>query len=111
MKKFVLLFFVVIVSAVWSVVAFAEEADVKLKEIVVTATKTEKDPKDVTQSVTVITADEIKKSGATNAAEVVRKAAGVSVQEYGPRGSVGQVTVRGAGSRQGLVLPDGSSPS
>src|SRR3990172_23365 len=107
MKKFVIMFFAVIFSAGWSIVAFAEEADVKLQEVVVTATKTEKDPKDVTQSVTVITADEIKKSGATNAAEVVRKAAGVSVQEYGPRGSVGQVTVRGAGSAQVLVLLDG----
>ena len=107
MKKFVIMFFAVIFSAAWSIVAFAEEADVKLQEVVVTATKTEKDPKDVTQSVTVITADEIKKSGATNAAEVVRKAAGVSVQEYGPRGSVGQVTVRGAGSAQVLVLLDG----
>lgn len=107
MKK---LFFMLVagtLSVVGSMGVFAEEADVTLKEIVVTATKTEKDPKDVTQTVTVITADEIKKSGATNAAEVVRKAVGVSMQEYGPRGSVGQVTVRGAGSAQVLVLLDG----
>lgn len=104
------LFFMIVAgmaSVVWSMVVFAEEADVTLKEIVVTATKTGKSPQDVTQSVTVITADEIRKSGATNAAEVVRKAAGVSVREYGPRGSVGQVTVRGAGSAQVLVLLDG----
>jgi len=42
MKKFVIMFFAVIFSAAWSIVAFAEEADVKLQEVVVTATKTEK---------------------------------------------------------------------
>ncbi|HLE41858.1 MAG TPA: TonB-dependent receptor [Nitrospirota bacterium] len=107
MKKFVLLFFVVIVSAVWSVVAFAEEADVKLKEIVVTATKTEKDPKDVTQSVTVISADEIKKSGASNAAEVVRRSVDLNFQEYGPRGSTANISVRGSTAAQVLILLDG----
>jgi len=33
------------------------------------ATKTEKELKDVTQSVTVLTADDLRRSGATNAAE------------------------------------------
>ena len=43
--------------------AFADEPSMQLKEVIVTATKTEKDPQDITQSVTVITADEIRKSG------------------------------------------------
>ena len=49
---------------------------VQLKEVVVTATRTEKEQKDVTQSVTVITAEDIKKSGATTAAEVIKRTSG-----------------------------------
>jgi outer membrane cobalamin receptor len=85
----------------------AEEATIQLEEVVVTATKTEKDPKDVTQSVTVISADEIKKSAATNAAEVLRKAAGLSVNDQGPRGGLETVSIRGAEYSQVLVLLDG----
>jgi outer membrane cobalamin receptor len=85
----------------------AEEPTMELQEVVVTATKTEKDPKDVTQTVTVITADEIKKSGATSAAEVVRKTAGVTLNDQGPRGSLTTVSLRGSRYAQVLVLLDG----
>ena len=87
--------------------ARAEEATMQLQEVVVTATRTEKDPKDVTQSVTVITGDEIKKSGALNVAEAVRATASVSIREYGAKGSVSQIGLRGASSAQVLVLLDG----
>src|SRR4030067_1634491 len=107
MKKFVISFFAVIFSAPWSIVAFAEEADVKLQEVVVTATKTEKDPKDVTQSVTVITSDEIKRSGASNAAEVLRKSVDLNFKECGPKGSTANISVRGSTAAQVLILLDG----
>src|SRR3989337_2567985 len=107
MKKFVIMFFVVVLSAAWSIVVFAEEADIKLREVVVTATKTEKDPKDVTQSVTVITSDEIKRSGASNAAEVLRKSVDLNFQEYGPKGSTANISVRGSTAAQVLILLDG----
>ena len=81
--------------------------NVQLKEVVVTATKTEKQPQDVTQSVTVITADEIQKSGATNVAEVISTKAGVMVNEQGPVGALQSVTVRGSTYQQVLVLLDG----
>ena len=54
------------VSAVPAVMA--EDSGVQLKEVVVTATKTDREPQDVTQTVTVITADDIQKSGAATAA-------------------------------------------
>ncbi len=85
----------------------AEEAEVKLNQVVVTATKTEKNPQDVTQSVTVITADEIKKSGAATAAEVIERTAGVQVNSNGPLGSTSHINIRGANSEQVLVLLDG----
>lgn len=87
-------------------IVMADE-NVQLKEVVVTATKTEKQPQDVTQSVTVITADEIQKSGATNVAEVISTKAGVMVNEQGPVGALQSVTLRGSTYQQVLVLLDG----
>ena len=80
---------------------------VQLKEVVVTATKTEKEPQDVTQTVTVITADDIQKSGATTAAEVIERTAGVNVNSNGSLGSTSSINIRGANYEQVLVLLDG----
>jgi outer membrane cobalamin receptor len=85
----------------------AEEGAVLPNEVVVTATKTEKRPQDLTQSVTVITSDEIRNSGATTAAEVIRTAAGVMVTDQGPLGSLATVNLRGSTYQQVLVLLDG----
>jgi outer membrane cobalamin receptor len=85
----------------------AEDATVQLKEVVVTATKTEKELKDVTQSVTVITADDIQKSGATTAAEVIKRTAGTDIKDYGSEGSLSSINIRGANAEQVLVLLDG----
>lgn len=82
-------------------------ADVQMNEVVVTATKTERKPQDVTQSVTVITANEIEKSGATNVAEVISTTAGVMVTDQGPLGSLQAVNLRGSSYQQVLVLLDG----
>src|SRR3990172_5077133 len=87
--------------------ARAEEPTMKLQEVVVTATKTEKDPKDVTQSVTVITGDEIKKSGAVSVGYAVNKTVGVSMREYGPLGSTSNPGIRGSFYSQVLVLLNG----
>jgi outer membrane cobalamin receptor len=85
----------------------AEDASVQLKEVVVTATKTEKEPQDLTQTVTVITANEIQKSGATTAAEVIERTAGSDVKNYGSTGSLSTINLRGANAEQVLVLLDG----
>ena len=96
-----------VISGAGSIVS-ALERNVKLDEVVVTATKTEKELKDVTQSVTVLTADDLRRSGATNAAEAVRAAVGVTLNDNGPRGSNKTVNIRGANYSQVLVLLDGA---
>lgn len=106
MKKVLVMIVALLLAAAWGG-AEAQQADVQLKDVVVTATKTEKDPKDVTQSVTVITAEEIKRSSATSVAEAVQTAAGVSVVRQGPRGSLDSLSIRGASYSQVLVLLDG----
>jgi outer membrane cobalamin receptor len=82
-------------------------ADVQMKEVVVTATKTERKQQDLTQSVTVITADDIQKSGAQNVAEVMSTTAGAMVTDQGPLGSLQSITLRGSTYQQVLVLLDG----
>lgn len=82
-------------------------ADVQLQEVVVTATKTEKKPQDLTQSVTIINADDISKSGATTVAEIIGTAAGVTETDQGTPGSLQAITIRGSSYQQVLVLLDG----
>jgi len=93
---------------VFSTVVQAEDNTVKLKEVVVTATKTEKQQQDVTQSVTVINAEEITKSGAGSVGELINLSTGATVNMQGPRGSLMQVKLRGSSSEQVLVLVDGT---
>ncbi len=98
--------------AVWSTLTIIggispAAADVQMNEVVVTATKTERKPQDVTQSVTVITADDIRKSGATNIGEVISTTAGAMVSDYGAPGSLQAVNLRGSSFQQVLVLLDG----
>jgi outer membrane cobalamin receptor len=82
-------------------------ADVQMNEVVVTATKTEQKPQDLTQSVTVITADDIEKSGATNVGDVISTTAGATVTDYGPLGALQSLELRGSTYQQVLVLLDG----
>jgi vitamin B12 transporter len=91
----------------FSYAALADETTVKLNEVVVTATKTEQGLEDITQSVTVITADEIRESGATTAAEIIERTTGVEVNDIGPTGAVTGISIRGSTSTQVLVLLDG----
>lgn len=85
----------------------AQEKNYKLNEVVVTATKTEKDPKDITQSVTVLTGEEMRRSGATNVAEAVRTVVGLAVSDQGPVGALTTISLRGSNYAQVLVLLDG----
>jgi outer membrane cobalamin receptor len=87
--------------------AQAQQMDVRLDEVVVTATKSEKETKDVTQSVTVITAEEIKRSGAVTVAEALQTAVGVFITSQGPKGALDTIALRGAQYSQVLVLLDG----
>lgn len=59
------------------------------------------------RSMTVLTGEEIRASGATSAAEAVRLAAGTNLLDQGPRGTLQWASLRGADAAQVLVLLDG----
>ncbi len=78
-----------------------------LAPVVVTATRTERPAAEVAPSVTVITAAEIKASGARKLEEVLAGSLGLEVVSAGTPGSVASARIRGSKPEQVLVLLDG----
>lgn len=74
--------------------AMAEEKGIKLDEVVVTATKTERKAEEVPASVTVITAEEIKAMRVTKTEEILKNVEGVDLRLHGDF-TPGDVSLRG----------------
>jgi len=96
----------------FSGLSFAEEKVLKLGEVVVTATKQERLAKDTPAQVTVITSEDIEKSGASTVAEALKGIPGVAVYDKYGSGVGADIVLRGhyhAGHSYGytLVLVDG----
>jgi len=83
-----------------------------LSEVIVTASRTEKKLDEVGRSVSVITSEDIKNSGANSLAELLNLAEGIYItgaqQNFGTNQSI---FIRGANSNQSVVMLDGISIS
>ena len=83
----------------------------RMGEVVVTATRDAQEVRKVPANVTVITADDIQKSGATSVAEVLTGLVGLNVTSYSGNSAQSTVDMRGFGTEAGylrnLVLLDG----
>ena len=86
--------------------AQAGEDTVPLETMVITANRTETKEKEVGSSLTVISADEIKKRQVLTVAEALRLVPGIDVINSGGLGRLTNVYTRGAGAGQTLVLVD-----
>jgi vitamin B12 transporter len=75
--------------------------------IVVTADRITEPLDDATDSVSVITAEELRRSQAATVAEVLRDVAGVTIVQSGSPGHATSAFLRGASSSQLLLLIDG----
>lgn len=105
------------VSLASTQVAFAEEVAEKenkaqskpvlLKQVTVTATRTEKDHSDVVQSIEVIDQAEIEQQQASSVPELMEYLPNVSVSG-GPRGSAQGVNIRGLEGTRVLQVVDGA---
>lgn len=86
-----------------------ETADVKydLGNVIVSATKTETYQAEIGSSTTVITAEDIRKSGKRSVQEVLRDVPGLTVMQSGALGGQTSVFMRGANAGQTLVMLDG----
>ena len=80
----------------------------QLTEVVVSASRTERNIDDVGRSVTVISSDDIKKSGANSLAELLTEQEGIYVVGAGQNpGMTTSIFTRGANSNQTVILVDG----
>jgi iron complex outermembrane receptor protein len=114
MKKvfvLVLLFTIVIFSPLQAQEKKNEEAAITLKEVVVTATRDEQETRKTPANITVITAEDISKSGATTVVEVLDKLESVQFHTSSGNSSQAYIDMRGIGGDnpygKTLVMLDG----
>jgi iron complex outermembrane receptor protein len=113
MKKF--LFLVLLISLVSFSPLHAEskndDATVTMEEVVVTATRDKQETRKAPANVTVITAEEIQKSGATTVVEVLNKLESIQFRTYSGNSSQAIIDMRGFGGEnpfgKTLVMLDG----
>jgi len=88
-----------------------EQSSITMEEVVVTATRHEEAKRKISANVTIITAQEISESGATNLKDLLKTRANVHVRELNGTGSQAIVDLRGLGGDnpygKTLVLLDG----
>ena len=100
MKKvlfFVLLFSLVVFSPVKAEDKKAGDAVVTMEEVVVTATRDTQKTRKTPANVTIITAEEINKSGATTVVEVLDKLESIQFRTYSGNASQAMIDMRGFG--------------
>jgi iron complex outermembrane receptor protein len=101
-------FLVMAATSLFFLPCWAEEKAVKMDEIVVTATRTEKELADVPGSVNVVTQKDIEQRNINSADEALNTTAGVVDKRSGVRDAMSAVTVGGLpGAARTLILLDG----
>ena len=78
-----------------------------LKEVIITSTRIELSFKKDSRTMTIINAETIKNSAATNVADLLQQVAGVDIRRRGTGGGQADVYIRGGGFDQTLLLIDG----
>ena len=79
----------------------------QVDEVVITATKIERPARYITDSVTVVTEEEIERKAFTDTTEILRQTAGVQFKQAGGPGQFNYPKLRGFGSGHFLVVIDG----
>lgn len=85
----------------------AQAADSRLPEMVVEATKLEKEPFMMTQSTSVIEETDITDGAYTDVTEILRSLAGIEFKQVGGPGQYNYLRMRGFGAGHVLIVVDG----
>lgn len=93
------------IAAALNLPAYAAEEAAEVSEVLVTATRTEQELKDVPAAAEVITREQIQAKGAITLRQALETAAGISFGVDGMKGS--SVSIRGFDSKHVLILIDG----
>jgi outer membrane cobalamin receptor len=111
-KRFIIFLFIITYCLFPAPPSFAYEAPVFYgSEVVVTAARHPRFVSEIPWSVAVISSEEVRASGATNATDVLRLVSGVDVKGTGGVGASTSIRLRGSNSNQVLVLVDGRRTS
>jgi iron complex outermembrane receptor protein len=105
---FIIVFSIILISQSFSL--YAQEKEVTLEPVVVTATRDAQEIRKVPANVTVITREEIARSNAQSVSDVLRDEVGLVVRDYYGTGKTASVDIRGFGETgllNTLVLVDG----
>ncbi len=113
MKKF--FFLILIISLVYYSPLHAagnnDDAPVTMEEVIVTATRDRQETRKAPANVTVITAEEISKSGATSVVDVLDKLESIQFRTYSSNSSQAMIDLRGFGGdnpySKTLIMLDG----
>lgn len=82
-------------------------ADTEVGQVVVTATRTEVEISDSPQPIGIITREEIRNTPERTIPEIIQRAAGVSISNSGPTGSLTTAHIRGSEAGQVLIMING----
>jgi len=103
----VLFFSIVSIATFLSTHTFAQEEVETLPEIVVTATRVEESPQDVTQDITVITKDDIEKKGVEFITDALESYTDIGIVQNGGVGKNATLFLRGGSPNQTVMMIDG----
>ncbi len=87
---------------------FSQKKDIeKLDEITITSNRIEVPFSKVSKKITIISAEQIKQSAATNLTDLLQNIAGIDVIRRGTNGMQSDIKIRGGNFQQVLILIDG----
>ncbi|NMH60385.1 TonB-dependent receptor plug domain-containing protein [Alteromonas ponticola] len=87
--------------------AFTTNANESIEKITITGSRLSLDIQEVAASLSVITQEEIRLSGATQLSEILRGLPGVAISSSGSLGALNEIRLRGNESNHLLVILDG----
>ena len=99
--------FTLLLVATSSIIAQQIQTRQELDTVLIKSTRIDIPFKENARTIQIITADIIKKSAATNVAELLQQVAGVDIRRRGTAGSQADLYIRGGGFDQTLLLIDG----
>ncbi len=106
-KLWILVTLMVVSVTVWAPLQAQGQDVFDLGKIVITATRIPNLLQNVPVSTTLITREDIEKSGARTISEVLEFTGGVLVRSYGTIGAAGSLSIRGSTDSEVLILMDG----
>jgi vitamin B12 transporter len=107
MKHFISIFLSLTLFVVFPSFSLAQDKEVTLEKVVVTATRVETPVEEIASSITVISSKEIERKQKTTVLEVLKGLPGLDVVQNGGVGGATSIFLRGANSEHTLVMIDG----